>query len=44
MSHAKTKDLVKEEIGFYKLLMTITSGITSSLIGWLFNNLAVFRQ
>lgn len=41
MNHAKTKDLIKEEIGFYKLLMTITSAIASSLIGWLFNNLAV---
>lgn len=33
-----TKDRLKEEIGFYKLLMTITSAISSSLMGWLFNN------
>ena len=33
-----TKDKLKEEIGLYKLLMTITSAISSSLIGWLFNN------
>ncbi len=37
----KTKDKIKEEIGFYKLLMTITSAIASSLVGWLFNNLGV---
>lgn len=33
-----TKDILKEKIGLYKLLMTITSAISSSLIGWLFNN------
>lgn len=35
----KTKDLIKEEIGFYKLLMTIASAIASSTAGWLFNNI-----
>ena len=34
----KTKDQIKEEIGVYKLLMTISSAITSSLTGWLFSN------
>lgn len=34
----KTKDRVKEEIGLYKLLMTFTLAICSSLIGWLFQN------
>lgn len=37
---SKTKDFIKEEIGFYKLLMTIASAILSSLVSWLFNNLA----
>ena len=32
------KDKLKEEIGFNKLLMTISSAISVSLIGWLFNN------
>ncbi|MDX2082987.1 MAG: hypothetical protein SFV53_03260 [Rickettsiales bacterium] len=35
----KTKDRIKEEIGFEKLLMTIISAITSSLVSWLFNNI-----
>jgi cation transporter-like permease len=34
----KNKDRIKEEIGFEKLLMTITSAISISLIGWLFQN------
>lgn len=34
----KTKDRIKEEIGFYKLLMTIMFAIFSSVAGWLFNN------
>jgi len=33
----KTKDRLKEEIGFDKLLMTIAAAMFSSLIGWLFN-------
>ena len=35
-----SKDRLKEEIGLYKLLMTITSAISSSLIGWIYNNIA----
>ncbi|OFW94374.1 MAG: hypothetical protein A2887_04775 [Alphaproteobacteria bacterium RIFCSPLOWO2_01_FULL_40_26] len=35
----KTKDRLKEEISFYKLIMTISSAIFSSLVGWLFNNI-----
>ncbi len=35
----KTKDRIKEEIGLYKLLMTIFSAIDSSIVGWLFNNI-----
>lgn len=34
----KTKDRLKEEIGFDKLLMTIASAMFSSLAGWLFGN------
>jgi len=34
----KTKDRLKEEIGFDKLLMTIASAMCSSLVSWLFNN------
>jgi hypothetical protein len=33
----KTKDRIKEEIGFDKLLLTIAAAMFSSLIGWLFN-------
>jgi hypothetical protein len=33
-----TKDRLKEEIGLFKLLMTITSAIDGSLTSWLFNN------
>ncbi len=33
----KTKDRLKEEIGFEKLLMTILSAIASPLFAWLFN-------
>jgi len=32
----KTRDRIKEEIGLYKLLITIYSAITSSIIGWVF--------
>lgn len=32
----KTRDRIKEEIGLYKLLMTITSAILISLTSWLF--------
>ena len=32
----KTRDRIKEEIGLYKLLMTITSAIFISLTSWLF--------
>ena len=32
----KTKDRIKEEIGLYKLLITIFSAIASSIIGWIF--------
>jgi len=32
----KTKDRLKEEIGFDKLIMTIVSAIFTSLVGWLF--------
>lgn len=35
----KTKDRIKEEIGLYKLLMTILSAIDSSIVGWLFGNI-----
>ncbi len=35
----KTKDRIKEEIGLYKLLMTITSAIFVSLTSWLFQSL-----
>ncbi len=34
----KTKDRLKEEIGFDKLIMTIASAMFSSLAGWLFGN------
>ncbi len=34
----KTKDRLKEEIGFDKLIMTIASAMVSSLASWLFNN------
>ena len=34
----KTKDRLKEEIGFYKLLMTIVFAMSSSIVNWLFNN------
>lgn len=34
----KTKDRLKEEIGLYKLLMTIVFAISSSIVSWLFNN------
>ena len=33
-----SKDKLKEEIGLNKLLMTISSAIAISLIGWLFKN------
>lgn len=36
----RTKDRIKEEIGLYKLLMTIISAISISLIGLLFGNIA----
>jgi hypothetical protein len=35
----KSKDRIKEEIGLYKLLMTIFSAIASSTLGWLFSNI-----
>lgn len=34
----KTKDRLKEEIGFDKLIMTIAAAMFSSLAGWLFTN------
>ena len=34
-----TKDRLKEEIGFYKLLMTIASAFALSLSGWFLNNI-----
>lgn len=37
----KTKDRIKEEIGFYKLLVVITSAITFSSVSWLFNNVSI---
>ena len=37
----RTKDRIKEEIGLDKLLMTILSAMASSMIGWLFYNLAL---
>jgi hypothetical protein len=37
----KSKDQIKEEIGVYKLLMTMSSAITSSLIGWLFGKYSI---
>jgi hypothetical protein len=36
----KTKDRLKEEIGLYKLLMTIASAMFSSLVSWLWSNAA----
>ncbi len=34
----KTKERIKEEIGLYKLLMTIFAAIASSVGGWIFSN------
>mgnify|MGYP006100842139 CR=1 FL=1 len=36
-----TKDRLKEEIGFDKLLMTIASAMLSSFVGWIFNNVEI---
>jgi hypothetical protein len=35
----KTRDRLKEEIGLYKLLMTILSAMLSSAVSWLLSNL-----
>ena len=40
----KTKDRLKEEIGLYKLLMTIVSAMFSSLVSWLFNNIKIAKK
>lgn len=33
-----TKDRLKEEIGLFKLLMTIAAAIFTSMISWFWNN------
>lgn len=35
----KTKDRVKEEIGLYRLFMTVALAVLSSLVGWSWNNI-----
>lgn len=36
----KTKDRIKEEIGLYKLFMTVALAVLSSLIGWSWNGIS----
>lgn len=33
-----TKDRLKEEIGLFKLLMTISAAILTSIVSWFWNN------
>ncbi len=39
----KTKDRIKEEIGLYKLLLTLDFAMATSLASWLWSNFVQFN-